>query len=274
MGAELTAVAAPAAIDQGAARPLIGVTTSEMREARRTHPLREGDPPQREMALGMVYLRAIERAGGLPVVLPPLDLDAVGPLLERLDGLCLSGGPDLDPQAYDAPRHPRLGEVEPDLDAVELALAQAADRAAIPVLGICRGAQAMNVARGGTLHQHVDDVTDGSLHHRQAAPGRVATHTVDVEAGSRLAAIVGAGPALPVNSFHHQAVDRVGRDLRVVARSPDGLTEAIESDGPALYLGVQWHAEGLVAASEQLALFDALIDAAAERAAGAPALSH
>jgi putative glutamine amidotransferase len=92
---------------------------------------------------------------------------------------------------------------------------------------------------------------------------------VAVEAGSRLAAIVGDGTALPVNSFHHQAVDRVGRDLHVVARSPDGLTEAIESDGPALYLGVQWHAEGLVAASQQLALFRALIDAAADRATGA-----
>jgi putative glutamine amidotransferase len=129
------------------------------------------------------------------------------------------------------PRHPLLGEVEPDLDAFELALAQAADRAAIPVLGICRGAQAMNVARGGTLHQHVDDVTDGSLNHRQEEPGRVTTHTVEVEPRSRLAAIVGAGTALPVNSFHHQAVDRVGRDLHVVARSPDGLTDSIESDG-------------------------------------------
>jgi putative glutamine amidotransferase len=245
-------------------RPLIGVTTSEMREARRTHPLPDGDPPQREMALGMVYVRAVERAGGLPVVLPPLAHDAVEPLLDRLDGLCLSGGPDLDPEAYGQPPHHLLGEIEPDLDAFELALAQAADARGLPVLGICRGAQAMNVARGGTLHQHVDDVTDGTIAHRQLAPGRVTTHAVAIEAGTRLAAVVGDDP-LQVNSFHHQAADRLGRDLRATAFSPDGLIEGIEDPGAALYLGVQWHAEGLVDAPRQLALFGELVDAAAGR---------
>jgi putative glutamine amidotransferase len=251
-------------------RPLIGVTTSEMREAQRTHPLPDGDPPQREMALGMVYLRAVERAGGLPIVLPPLlDLSSIDELLDRLDGLCLSGGPDLDPDAYGQPPHHLLGEIEPDLDAFELALAQAADARGLPVLGICRGAQAMNIARGGTLHQHVDDVVAGTIAHRQTAPGHIATHSVAVEPGTRLAAVTGAD-ALDVNSFHHQSVDRPGRDLRVVARSPDGLIEAIEGDGPALYLGVQWHAEGLVDRPEQLAVFGELVDAAADRSPVAP----
>jgi hypothetical protein len=98
-------------------RPLIGVTTSEMREPHRTLPSADGDPPQREIALGMVYLRAIERAGGVPVVLPPVDHGAIEGLLDRLDGLCLSGGPDLYPDAYGQPPHHLIGEIETDLDA-------------------------------------------------------------------------------------------------------------------------------------------------------------
>jgi putative glutamine amidotransferase len=246
------------------ARPLIGVTTSEMREAVRSAPLAEADPPQREMALGMVYLLAVERAGGLPVVLPPLLGDRIGPLLDRLDGLCLSGGPDLDPTAYGERPHAQLGEIEPDLDAWELALAQEADARGLPMLGICRGAQAMNVARGGTLHQHVADVVGETLNHRQHELGRVPTHLVVVEDDTRLASIAGPGE-LAVNSFHHQAVDRLGRDLHAVAHATDGLVEAIEADGPSLFMGVQWHAEGLIDDARHCALFAALVDAAAER---------
>jgi putative glutamine amidotransferase len=246
------------------ARPLIGVTTSEMREAVRTQPLRESEPPQREMALGIVYLLAVERAGGMPVVLPPLR-DRIGPLLDRLDGLCLSGGPDLDPEAYGQRPDPQLGDIEPDLDEWELALAQEADARGVPMLGICRGAQAMNVARGGSLHQHVPDVVGEALNHRQHETGRVPTHMVVVDDDSRLAAIVGGGE-LAVNSFHHQAVDRLGEGLRATAHATDGLVEAIEIDRPgSLYLGVQWHAEGLIDDARHSALFTALIDAAAQR---------
>jgi putative glutamine amidotransferase len=130
------------------------------------------------------------------------------------------------------------------------------------VLGICRGCQALNVARGGTLHQHLPDVTDGSITHRQTESGRQTTHTVDVADGSRLAAIVGVGE-LDVNSFHHQAVAELGRDLRVVAWAPDGVIEGIEGEGEALYLGVQWHVETLVDRPRHAALFDALVAAAA-----------
>jgi putative glutamine amidotransferase len=131
-------------------RPLIGVTTSEVRRGELATLRRHGEPPHPEMALGMTYLRAIDAAGGVPVVLPPVGLDAVPELIERLDGVCLSGGPDLDPDAYGAAtRHPELGPTEPGLDAFELAVARAADAAGLPLLGICRGAQAINVARGG-----------------------------------------------------------------------------------------------------------------------------
>jgi putative glutamine amidotransferase len=249
-------------------RPLIGVTTSEMREAVRTVPLPEGDPPTREMALGIVYLKAVERAGGLPVVLPPMRHDAIAPLLDRLDGLCLSGGPDLDPEAYGESPHHLLGEVEPDLDAFELALAQEADARGLPVLGICRGAQALNVARGGTLHQHVADVVGDAIHHRQTEVARVPTHLVLVDPGTTLAATTGAGE-LAVNSFHHQAVDRLGRELRATAHSTDGLIEGIEGEGPALYLGVQWHAEGLIEDPRNHALFALLVEAAAQSRAAA-----
>ena len=149
-------------------RPLIGVTTSELRASSAGTLRRQGEPPHAEMALGMTYLSAIESAGGMPVVLPPLgDVEA---LLDRLDGICLSGGPDLDPEAYGASeRHAELGPTEPNIDTFELALARAADARGLPVLGICRGAQALNVARGGTLHQHVPA-------HRQTEPATATTH--------------------------------------------------------------------------------------------------
>jgi putative glutamine amidotransferase len=244
--------------------PLIGVTTSEMRMPRRTNPLPEGDPPQAEMALGIVYARAVELAGGLPVVLPPVAEPAVNALVGNLAGVCLSGGPDLDPAAYGAEPDPNLGPVEPDLDAFEVAVARRADRLGLPILGICRGCQALNVARGGTLHQHLPAVTDGSIAHRQTESGRETTHTVRIEPGSRLAGIVGP-EELDVNSFHHQAADRLGRGLRAVAWAPDGVVEAIEGDGPALYLGVQWHVETLVERPRHARLFDALVESATSR---------
>jgi len=249
------------------ALPLIGVTTSEVRRITRSDPLPEADPPQNEMALGMLYTGAVERAGGIPVVLPPLAPAAIAPLVERLSGVCLSGGPDIDPAGYHAERHTDLGPVEPALDAFELAVARHADALGLPVLGICRGCQALNVARGGTLHQHLPDVTDGTIDHRQTAPGRQVTHTVTVEPDSMLAGITGPG-RLEVNSFHHQAADRLGRGLRVVARAPDGVVEAIEGDG--FFVGVQWHAETLVDRARHLALFEALVaeaSASARRAA-------
>jgi putative glutamine amidotransferase len=229
-------------------RPMIGVTTSELRPSAMATTRRHGEPPHPEMALGITYLLALEAAGAMPVVLPPVgDAEAV---LSRLDGICLSGGPDLDPGAYGArERHPQLGETEPSLDAFELALARAALERDVPILGVCRGAQALNVAAGGTLHQHLEG-------HRQTEAGTLPTHVVEVAPRTRLAAIMGAG-TLAVNSFHHQAVATLGDGLRVVARAQDGTIEAVE--GAGFTLGVQWHAEALPA---HLPLFAALVVAA------------
>ena len=237
-------------------RPLIGVFTSE-RHASRLATLQRCDEgaPAREMRLGLPYLRAIEAGGGLPVVLAPDDPALAELLLDRLDGLCLAGGPDLDPLTYGhAERHERLGPTDPAVDAAELALARAADERRMPVLGVCRGAQALNVARGGTLRQHVDD-------HRQTTSATEAHHAVTVAPGSFLAAICGDG-TLDVNSFHHQAAERLGAGLRAVATAPDGTIEAIEDPARPFWLGVQWHAEGMVERPEQLALFAGLVAAA------------
>jgi putative glutamine amidotransferase len=243
---------------------LIGVTTSELRLASEVRRQRHSEPTRAEMALGMSYLRAVERAGGLPVVLPPLDLERISPLLDRLSGVLLSGGPDLDPAAYGRAAHPELGPTEPQLDVFEVQLAREADARGLPILGICRGAQALNIARGGTLHQHLPEITDGSIVHRQRQPGSKVTHNVRIAPRSGLAAAVGCRQ-MAVNSFHHQGVDRLGSGLHAVAWAEDGVIEGIEGRGKSFLLGVQWHAETLVDDPAQLALFQHLVTASEER---------
>lgn len=216
----------------------------------------------------MPYVRALARAGAVPIVLPPLAVDAVPDLLLPLAGVCLSGGPDLDPAAYGASPSPDLGPTEPTLDVFELEVARVADSMGLPIFGICRGAQALNVARGGTLHQHLPAVTDHTVTHRQTEPGWVETHDVWIEPGSRLSRIMGTNTP-HVNSFHHQAVDRLGHGLRAVAWAPDGTIEGIEADEERLVLGVQWHAETLDRDEQpHPRLFEALVAAAT----GAPGL--
>lgn len=246
---------------RAAPRPLIGVTTSEVRRSETVRQTPQGEPPQVEMALGLKYLKAVEVAGGLPVVLPPLRGDAIEPLLDNLSGICLSGGPDLGPETYGQERHPELGPTEDDIDRLELAIARIAWRRGLPVLAICRGAQALNVARGGTLVQHLPDLDDHSIEHRQKAAGDDTTHEIEIDPGSLLARVM-ERQTVGVNSFHHQAVSRLGRGLRVVARSPDGVVEAVEAPGRGYILGVQWHAECIAELPEQAALFEGLVDAA------------
>ncbi len=242
-------------------RPLIGVTTSEVRPAWLTHPRPRSDPERPEMALGMTYMRALERSGAIPVVIPPLEPDAIDPLLEQVDGICLSGGPDIDPTHYRERSHPALGPTWEDLDRVELELARRAGQRGTPIFGICRGAQTLNVARGGDLHQHLPAV-DG-FGHRSEHPGETLSHEVIPEPGSKLATIVGSDP-ISVNSFHHQAVRRLGEGLRVSARAPDGVVEAIEDPDHPFLIGVQWHAVFLASREADSALFRAFVLSALE----------
>lgn len=252
--------------------PLIGVTTSEVRLAEQIEPTPRSDPPRSEMALGLTYLKAIQGAGGLPVVIPPLPGPAIEPMLEGLAGLCLSGGPDIHPSAYGREPHAELGPTWRDLDEAELAIARAADERRMPILAICRGAQALNVARGGTLFQHLPERFGGSVEHRQQGIGPQPSHRVEIEPDSKLAAAVG-GTTIEVNSFHHQAPDRIGRDLRAVAFAADGVIEGLEDPGPRWVIGVQWHAEALADRPEDAALFRAFVGAAREAWARSAALT-
>jgi putative glutamine amidotransferase len=243
-------------------RPLIGVTTSEVRPKERVNPVPEGEPLGKEMALGITYLKGIEAAGGLPLVMPPMAEEAIEPLLDRLDGICLSGGPDLDPSLYAAQPHPELGPTELDLDRFELAVAARADAREMPILAICRGTQALNIVRGGALYQHLPDLST-EIAHRQTKPGTEPSHPVEIDPDSLLAAALGGSEidVTEVNSFHHQAIDRLGEGLRVSARAPDGTIEAIEDPSRRFLIGVQWHAETLVHREAEAELFRRFVEA-------------
>jgi putative glutamine amidotransferase len=190
-------------------------------------------------------------------------LDLIEPLLDRLSGICLSGGPDVHPDAYGAEPDEHLGQTEPDLDRFELAIASAADMRELPMLAICRGEQALNIVRGGTLVQHIPALhPEGAIAHRQRIPGDQPSHGVHIDPASRLAATIEARE-LGVNSFHHQAIDRLGRGLTAVAWADDGTVEAVEDRSRPFLIGVQWHAELLVHRREELTLFTAFVEAAA-----------
>lgn len=204
------------------------------------------------------YVDAVARAGGLPVLLPVLDPEDALDVLEGLDGLLLTGGPDIDPARYGAVAAPEVYGIDPSRDGWELALAR---HATIPMLGICRGTQVLNVARGGSLVQHLPAGT--TVEHRaKDRPGRT-VHRVRVERGSQLHQALGTA-RVRANSLHHQAVAEVGTGLRVVGVGDDGVVEAIEATSGAV-LGVQWHPELLAGQDPHGRLFDWLVLQAADR---------
>jgi putative glutamine amidotransferase len=252
------------------APPLIGIVTHELRAegppawaAAPGRSERDLAPPR--LALRLTYSQAVQEAGGLAAVLPAHGYaDDVEALLDRVDGLLFTGGPDLDPGVYGHERHPELGpDVDRAGDEYELALLTAATARDLPVLGICRGMQALNVSRGGTLHQHLPDIT--ALDHRQGHEPHAPAHPAVVRPGSLLHDLTGAS-ALEVNSFHHQAADRIGAGLEVCAQAPDGTVEALWDPAARFCLGVQWHAELLTQHARHAAVVGGLV-AASRRAA-------
>lgn len=197
--------------------------------------------------LNTAYITALELAGLVPVVVPPLlDASAVRAVIAATDGLVLTGGEDVDPALYGQPRHERLSTVNRPRDETEIALVLAAREARKPVLAICRGPQLLNVALGGTLIQDIASLVPGALAHEPEGGHDVRdvrTHEVNIEPGSRAAAAVGE-TRISVNSLHHQSVLDPAPGLRITARAPDGIIEAVESEDDDWWvLAVQWHPE-------------------------------
>jgi len=242
--------------------PLIGITTSV------TPDDDPGKTPHRAH-LNRAYVLAVQGAGGVPVLLPPyLDKSTLQSIWDRLHGLVLTGGGDIDPERFGEQRHATADGVSEARDALELDLTQRALDTRMPLLAICRGVQVLNVALGGSLHQHIPDAYPRSdIHHAQREARDQATHDVKVMVeGTPLGALLGKGEGR-VNSFHHQAISRLGRGLRDVAWAPDGVIEAVDlSDAQGFVVGVQWHPEDLVGHdSAARSLFSSLIAAAGAR---------
>ena len=226
------------------ARPLIGITTY-------------GRDAAGSYSLPACYVDAVRRAGGSALLLAPGDSIVPAPLA----GLVLAGGGDLDPALYGGKSHPTVYMTDAERDDSELALIRSAIDRGLPPLCICRGLQVLNVALGGTLVAHLPERVGARLAHR-VPPRNPAWHGVAVEPDTRLAEIIGPAPS-PGASWHHQAIDRLGRELRVTARAADGTIEAVELPDHPFLVAVQWHPE--ITAADQpdhQALFDALVEAA------------
>lgn len=216
-----------------------------------------------------VNIRAVTEAGGVPVLIPnAFDGRKLEAVLDVVDGILLPGGVDVDPHLYGEEPVSGLGEFDPEWDAVDVVVARLALERDVPVLGICRGMQVLNVAGGGTLYQDIPSQVRGALKHSQRGPRWAASHSVEIAHDSRLAGLLGT-TGLRVNSFHHQSVKDAAPDFWVTATAPDGVVEAIESVNNRFALGVQWHPELMVEREPMYRdLFAALIEAAsAARAA-------
>ncbi len=223
---------------------LIGVTADFDNGAK----TRGRGEPQATIFLPARYCRALERAGGIPVLLSPGSSRAVANrLLDRLDGLVISGGNfDIHPSLYGEKPIKELGEIKEERTEFELNLTRLALKRDLPLLGICGGAQALNVALGGTLYQDIAAQLPGAIEHRQSAKKYSGGHRVQIQPGTRLAKIV-KRQILQVNTTHHQAVKALGAGLVVNATAVDGLIEGIESLCHSFAIGVQWHPEALTA---------------------------
>ena len=212
--------------------PVVAVTAS----------IREEESPRR-VRLNAAYLTALENAGVVPLVVPPLATPAAAErILAGVDGLVLTGGGDVAPEYFGEKRHPKLGTVNEARDATEMALISAARRLGMPVLAICRGIQVLNVECGGSLIQDIPAQRPGALEHDGHASRDKAVHAVEIDSNSILGLATGV-TRLDVNSVHHQAIDRLGNGLRVTATAPDGIIEGVESTDDWWILAVQWHPE-------------------------------
>ena len=229
-------------------KPLIGLTTY-------VTPATHGDWEEESALVPVDYVRAVERAGGRPLLVPP-SVDGVAETLNALDGIIFSGGGDLDPALYGQNRHDETGGIVEERDRGELALLEVALTRDMPVLAVCRGSQLLNVRLGGDLVQHLPEVVGHDRH--KHTPGQFADHGVTLEPETRLGSLL--GEHAPVKSHHHQGFGKIGSGLREAARADDGSVEALEDPSRRFTIGVLWHPE----AGEDARLFEALVEQAAE----------
>jgi putative glutamine amidotransferase len=231
-------------------RPVIGITVD-------TH-----DKPE-QYESPMAYATSVEKAGGLPLLLPyRTDISLIGEFIDQLDGVLFSGGNDLDPALYGETYHPKAAPIDPARQRFELALLAEVERRRTPALGICLGSQLMNVYRGGSLTQFLpDEPRNAAIEHRKLN-NQWPRHEVRMEAQTNVGHVLNT-PSLNANSSHKQAVKRIGRGLRVIGTSPDGVIEGIEDPTFPLFLGVQWHPERLHEEKDHLALFRLLVEKSA-----------
>lgn len=230
-------------------RPLIGVVCGHQEDPERFY-------------VNAPYLWALQRAGGIPVLICHLPEDDLYALLSTFDGILLPGGIDVDPARYGEQPHPNCGEIDPLWDELDLTVARWALDNRLPLLAICRGMQVLNVAAGGTLIQDIPSQVPNNIKHSQQAPRWYATHDIYIEQGSLLESVI-RELTTTVNSYHHQAVRDVGEGLRVSASAFDGVIEALEGTSTHFVLGVQWHPEHMVGRYPSAQrIFSAFIEAA------------
>lgn len=246
-----------------ARRPVIGLTCCS-----------DSDMEEPRYIVSKAYIDAIQAAGGIPVVLPSTfrderegeSEDPLKDLLERIDGLLLTGGVDVNPILYGEEPHPKLGRIDPLRDEFELDLIRRALECGMPVLGICRGIQVLNIVAGGENYQDIASLEiPNPIKHMQNGPRWSYSHTVEMEEGSRLQVLLGQRRVF-VNSFHHQAIKSVAPGFRVSARAGDGIIEAIEMVGPEgddhFVMGVQWHPETMYRRDQgAAAIFEGFVEA-------------
>ena len=235
----------------GRGRPVIGITAYDEQAS-------WGAWHTRASLVPAAYVSSLAEAGANPLIVPvqEQDEDALDSLVGRLDGLVLTGGPDVDPARYGAERHPRSQPPRVQRDEREIALLSAAERSGLPVLAICRGMQLLNVAHGGTLYQHLPDVVGHEEH--SPTPGEMSKHRVKIAPDSLLRKVLGWDERY-VPTHHHQAVERLAPELSAVAWADDGTIEAIESPTGPFLVGVQWHAE----ADDDIAVLEGFVREAA-----------
>jgi putative glutamine amidotransferase len=237
-------------------RPVLGLTTY-LQQAQ------TGVWDVKASFLPAIYIEGVTLAGGIATLLPPQPVDAeiADRVLDGLNGLVITGGKDVDPAAYGQAPHPNTEPPAKDRDAWEFALLDRALKRGIPVLGICRGAQILNVALGGTLHQHLPEVVGHNWH--QAGNARFNTSAIQTVPGTRLAALI--GESTDAQCYHHQAIAELGQGLIATAWDPDGVIEAVEIPGDRFVVAVQWHPEERL---DDLRLFSGVVEAAAAHASG------